>query len=380
MEEKGAGLMMRIGLNLLFLKPEIGGMRTYVYNLLSMLRNVGDLQWFTLFINKETAHDNMFQEWHTVVCPVYAKFQAIRYAWEQLILPIQVKKFRIELLHSLGYVQPLCLPCKSVITIHDLNFAHIGNLMTPLRRKVLQIFVPLSAKTADHIITVSKFSKKQIVELLGIPPEKVTVIYNAPKYPPSRVAEIKELKQRYGITLPYILALSSPSPHKNIDNLVKAFFLIKERGHRELKLVLAGKLPKTKSKLDILVQSSKWKRDIIITGYVPDEVLAGLYKNAEAFVFPSLYEGFGIPILEAFQYGTPVACSNRAAIPEIAGNAAVYFDPTNVEEIAEVLDRLLGDENQRKYLANAGKERVTHFTWEEVARRTLNVYRRLMNS
>jgi len=370
--------MMRIGLNLLYLRPEIGGTRTYAHNLLSKLREVDNPRWFTLFVNKEAAQDELFQGWHAVVCPVQARFRPMRYAWEQLILPIQVKKLRIELLHSLGYVQPVCLPCKSVVTIHDLNFVYLRDFLNPLRRKVLQIFVPLSARTANHIITVSEFSKKQLVEVLGIAPEKITVVYNAPKYPPPRAAKIEELQQKYGITQPYIFALSSLSPHKNIDGLLKAFFLIKEHGHRELKLVLAGKLPRTKSELVTLIQSSKWKRDVIFTGYVPDEVLAGLYKNAEVFVFPSLYEGFGIPVLEAFQYGTPVACSNRAAIPEIAGNAAVYFDPKNVKEIAEVLDRLLTDENWRKYLAKAGKERIAHFTWEKAAHQTLEVYRRVI--
>ena len=335
---------------------------------------------FTLFVNKETYQCNIFQGWHTVICPIRAEFRLLRYAWEQLILPFQAKKLRIDLLHSLGYVQPLRLPCKSVVTIHDLNFYNIGHLMSPLRRKVLQYFVPRSAKTADHIITVSEFSKKQIVELLRIPSKKVTVIYNAPKAPPVQKIELEELQRRYGITQPYIFALSSRSPHKNMGNLIKAFFLLKEYDYKDLKLVLAGHLPRNSDELYTLVERSKFGKDIIFTGYVSDEVLASLYTNAEMFVFPSLYEGFGIPVLEAFQYGTPVACSNRAALPEIAGDAAVYFDPTDVEGMAEMLGLLLADENKRRCLVQIGKQRVAHFTWGEAARKTLAVYRQVLSS
>lgn len=314
------------------------------------------------------------------MCPIRAKFRLLRYTWEQLILPFQAKKLQIDLLHSLGYVQPLRLPCKSVVTIHDLNFYNIGYLMSPLRRKVLQYFVPQSAKTADHIITVSEFSKKQIVELLKIPSEKVTVIYNAPKEPPPQKIDLKELQQRYGITQPYIFALSSRSPHKNIHNLIKAFFMLKEYEYKDIKLVLAGHLPKNSDELHNLIKHSEFGKDIIFTGYVPDDVLASLYIYAEVFVFPSLYEGFGIPVLEAFQYGTPVACSNRAALPEIAGDAAVYFNPTDVEEMAATISLLLADENKRKYLIKKGKQRVVNFTWEEAARKTLAVYREVLSS
>ena len=297
------------------------------------------------------------------------------------MLPRKVKSLQINLLHSLGYVQPLRLPCKSVVTIHDLNFYNIGHMMSKTKRIALQFFVTRSAKAADHIITVSEFSKKQIVEILGVPPEKVTVTYNAMKERPYHLVEFEELKSKYNIRQPYIFGLSSPSPHKNIANLVRGFALLKQRGANDLKLVLAGHLPKgsndlTKALDDVNIRV---REDIIFVGYVPDSVLLSLYSYAEAFVFPSLYEGFGIPILEAFSCGTPVVCSKMAAIPEVAGDASLYFDPHNIEEIADAILKVLIDGSLRNELIERGKSRLELFSWEKTAEQTLAVYKKVLS-
>jgi len=372
---------MRIGINLLFLLPGVvGGTETYALSLLKAIGRIDRQNEYLIFLNRESAGLELPVQpnFKRVVCPVPAKFRALRYLWEQFVLPLQARKYRLNLLHSLGYVQPLHLPCPSIVTIHDLNFYNLRPFFSPVKRIALQFFVTHSAKAADHILTVSEFSKKQIVEVLEVSPEKVSVIYNAPKERPAHQVELEELERRYGVKVLYIFALSSPSPHKNITNLIKAFNLLKERGAKELKLVLAGHLPQDSGEVYTLVQHSRFNNDIILTGYVPDEVLAGLYANAKAFAFPSLYEGFGIPILEAFQYGTPVACSNIAALPEIAGDAVLYFDPTDVKEMAEVISRLLNNESECRSLIAKGKQRVAQFTWEEAACKTLGVYRQVI--
>ncbi len=372
---------MKIGLNLLYLLPGVaGGTETYARSLLQALARLDNQNCYWLFINRETSRFELFdeQEWNTIVCQVPAKLRPLRYAWEQLVLPFQVKRLGLDLVHSLGYVQPLHLPCKSIVTIHDLNFLNIGHMMPLSRRLALRFFVTKSAKVADHIITVSEFSKKQIVDVLQVPPEKVTVIYNAVKKIAERPSDLNELAKKYRIVQPYILGLSSQSPHKNIAGLIKAFELLKSKGYRDLKLVLAGHLPVHASELKQVIMRSRFRNDIFFTGYVPDRVLAGLYTYAEVFVFPSLYEGFGIPILEAFLYGAPVACSRVAALPEIAGDAAIYFDPNNIEDMANVLDYLLTHEDDRKMLITRGKERVALFTWEKAARKTLDVYKRVL--
>ena len=372
---------MRIGLNLLYLLPGVvGGTETYAVSLLQALAKLSYPAYYWLFINRETSWYGLFgeQEWNTIVCRVPAKLRLLRYAWEQFVLPLQVKRLRLDLVHSLGYVQPLRLPCKSIVTIHDLNFLNIGHTMPLSRRLALRFFVTQSAKVADHIITVSEFSKKQIVEVLRVPPEKVMVTYNAVKKIAERPSDLNELAKKYRIVQPYILGLSSQSPHKNIAGLIKAFELLKGKGYRDLKLVLAGHRSARVTELEQVLLRTPFRDDIFFTGYVPDRVLAGLYTHAEVFVFPSFYEGFGIPILEAFLYGAPVACSKVAALPEIAGNAAMYFDPNNIESMANVLDYLLTHEDYRKVLITRGKERVALFTWEETARKTLAVYKRVL--
>jgi len=266
-----------------------------------------------------------------------------------------------------------------VVTIHDLNFYNIGHLMPRTRRLVLRYFVTRSARTADHVITVSEFSKEQIVELLGVLPEKVTVTYNTVKERPTYAVELEELERRYNVRQPYILGLSSPSPHKNIANLVRAFALLKQREAEKLRLVLAGHLPRGSTDLSRVLNDANVHDSVVFTGYVPDAVLPSLYAHAEALVFPSIYEGFGIPILEAFSYGTPVVCSKVAAIPEVAGDAAIYFDPHNIEEMADAIFAVLNNDALREELVSRGKARVQLFTWEKAAERTLAVYRRVLD-
>jgi len=371
---------MRIGINLLFLLPEIvGGTEIYSCSLLAALSQIDRQKEYFVFLNKESAKLKLPENpnFKRVVCAVPARFRAARYLWEQSVLPFQAKKYHLDLLHSLGYVQPLYLPCPSIVTIHDLNFYNLAPYFSSVKRTALRFFITRSAKKADHILTVSEFGKSQLEEILGIPRGKVTVTYNAVKERTMGALPFAELQQRYGILKPYILGLSSLSPHKNMTALIKAFVLVKEAGFTELQLVLAGHPPTDKSSLDALIKQTKLQDNVLFTGYVPDEVLPSLYAHAELFVFPSLYEGFGIPVLEAFTYGTPVASSSAASLPEIAGDSAVYFDPRNVEEMAEIIIRLLQDERLRDTLVAKGKERAKEFTWEKSARKTLEVYNRI---
>jgi len=368
---------VKVGINLLFLLPGVvGGTETYATNLLQAVAKISDSFQYLVFINKEIRTSRLFHEtsFQLVRCPIRASVRAMRYAWEQFVLPLQAKKCRLDLLHSLGYVQPLRLPCKSVVTIHDLNFHNLARWMPKRKRVVLRYFVTQSAKKADHIITVSEFSKRQIVEIVGVPEEKVTVTYNAPKQRVCQVQPFEIIAEQFGLRRPYILALSSSSPHKNMVSLLKAFAILRRKGFSDLRLVIAGHPPKDKQSLGPLLEDHNLRDAVVFTGYVPDEALPSLYAHAEAFVFPSVYEGFGIPVLEAFLYGAPVVCSNAAALPEIAGDAACYFDPMAVEEITATISCLLQDEALRRSLVKKGKARLAQFTWEETARKTLEVY------
>jgi glycosyltransferase involved in cell wall biosynthesis len=274
-------------------------------------------------------------------------------------------------------MQPILLKCKSVVTIHDLNFYNLSHLMSPLRRAMLRYHVTQSANAADHIMTVSEFSKRQIVDLLGVSPEKITVTHNAVRQRPAYLSDVELLKQKYGIGQPYIIALSSQSPHKNMGKLVDAFTLLNQRRGDGLKLVLVGHRPNKPGDLTRALNESSARDAVIFTGYVPDADLAGLYAHSEAFAFPSVYEGFGIPILEAFTYGTPVVCSNAASIPEVAGDAAAYFNPYDIEETAKAIDTVLSNNALREELICRGKTRAKTFTWKNAATKTLEVYRNI---
>lgn len=374
---------MRIGINLLYLLPGVvGGTETYALSLLKALGRMDRQNEYFVFLNRESAGLELPVQpnFKKVVCPVPAKFRAVRYLWEQCVLPFQARKYRLDLLHSLGYVQPLLLPCPSVVTIHDLNFYNLRPFFSPTKRITLRFFVTRSAKMADHVITISEFSKSQLREILGIPRDKVTVTYCANKERKVDVLSFTKLSQHYSIQKPYILGLSSVSPHKNMLALIKAFALVKGEGFTNLHLVLAGRPPRDKTCLDALIKEKKLQNDVVLTGYVPDEVLPSLYAHAEVFVFPSFYEGFGIPVLEAFTNGTPVALSNVASLPEVAGDAASYFDPRDTEEIAGTIVHILQDKALQARLVLKGKERAKLFTWERTAQRTLETYERVIKN
>lgn len=371
---------MKIGLNLLYLLPGVvGGTETYAMGLMESLARLDRRSQYWLFLNQEASPWRMPRRigWHIAACPVRASLRALRYAWEQWVLPRRAHDLGLDLLHSLGYVQPGRLGCKSVVTIHDLNFHNLGHLMSRTRRATLRYFVTQSAKQADHIITGSHFSKKQIVEVLGVPQEKITVTYYGAKPSRGEAWGCHELESRYGIRKPFILGLSSTSPHKNMANLVRAFALLRER-IRGLQLVIAGHPPRQSGELQDTIRRERCAEGVVFTGYVPEPVLSGLYAHAEAFVLPSTYEGFGMPILEAFSHGAPVVCSNAAAIPEVAGDAAAYFEPGDPGAMAEAIAAVVEDQEVRERLVRMGSARVRRFTWDQTAQATLEVYRQVL--
>lgn len=358
---------MRIGHNLLYLIPGIvGGTETYGWSTLEALRSLDTENEYVSFINENTAaQPDLFPAGFRIVpLSVDARSRVKRYATEQLVLPHVVKRVKVDVLHSLGYVSVLRTDVPTVVTIHDVNFRHVP--MPFSKRLTLGWFVRQSALRAHAIITVSEFSKKEICSEFGIDPNKVWVTYNAPNadvfVDPSEAAN-------YGQTSspPYILVLSSPSPHKNIDGLIRAFAEIAQL-HPELRLVIAGHLAP-----NIRIPSRLQDR-VEIMGYVSRDELLALYRSAACFVMPSFYEGFGIPIIEAMASGTPVAASNIAALPEVGGNAVCYFDPNNTEEMVHAILRLLEDSEFRTELVTRGRLRARMFTWEKSAQTLLDVY------
>jgi glycosyltransferase involved in cell wall biosynthesis len=367
---------MRIGLNLLYLLPGIvGGTEVYAAGLLAGLAQIDGENEYIVFVNRESAAwplpdaPNFVRE----VCPVRAVSRVRRYFFEQFRLPSMLKKYEIDVVHSLGYVGPLWTPCLTVVTEHDLNYLAIGQTMPLGKRYLLRFFSVQAAQRAKAVITVSSYSKSVICDELKIHPNKVTVTLEGPRWNENFLPQdvVSKVRASYGISGPYLVAFGGGALHKNIPRLLQAFVeLKKELPH---KLVLIGHLPHN-------INLGELPEDIIATGYVPAEHVLPLLMGAELFVLPSLYEGFGLTVLEAQQAGVPVVCSTAASLPEVGGKGAFYFDPTSVESLTGAIRCCLMDSNLRSQLIAYGQENLKRFSWEKTAQQTLEVYNNLRYS
>lgn len=367
---------MRIGLNLLYLIPGVvGGTETYAASLIDALGALPERHDYVLFTNREAAErfPGLPDNFRQVVCGVHATRRAARYAYEQGLLPAQVARAGIDVLHSLGYVGPLRVGARHVVSVPDLNFIGHAEAMPAGKRRILGRFVRWSAQRADHVITISEFSRGQIANFLGPgSAERITVTHLAGRPRPADDGLGTEaVRARYGIRGPYIIAFASSSPHKNISRLVEAFRAIADDVPHTL--VLVGHLP---ARADRGGHAAAAER-VITTGYVPDSDVLPLLRGADLFAFPSLYEGFGLPLLDAQASGVPVVCSTAGSLPEIAGDGAICFDPRRVDEIAGSMRRVLADPVLAHTLRARGSANERRFSWAHTAAQTLAVYRQI---
>lgn len=366
---------MRIGINLLYLIPlVVGGTETYASGLLDALARTDHDDEFVVFVNQESANWELpaASNFSRVVCPVWAANRVQRYFFEQVHLPSLLKKYQVQLVHSLGYVAPLFPSCPSVVTIHDLNFRAFGGHMTPARQWALEFFVRQSARRARHVIAVSEHTRRQIISLLGISPAKVTVTLEAATAMKSLPETGADTMKRHKIAKRYIVAFSSLSSNKNIPRLVRAFSLARHEYGLPHQLVVIGNDPGSRP--------SDISDAVVFTGYLDEAAKQRILAGAELLVFPSTYEGFGLPVLEAQQSGVPVVCSAAASLPEVAGEAAVFFDPMSVDEMARAIGRVAKDPALQATLRTMGYHNIGRFSWEKAARETLAVYENALAS
>jgi glycosyltransferase involved in cell wall biosynthesis len=365
---------MKIGINLLYLLPGVvAGTETYAAGLLYGLAEIDWRNEYVVFVNRESESWPLpgAVNFTRVVCPVRAAGRASRYLFEQVRLPRLLAQYHIDVVHSLGYVGPLVAPCPSVVTIHDLNYITLRHTMPGVKRTVLHFFSIQSARRANHVITVSDFSKREICRTIKLNPGKITVTHEgAMRDGASNSSENwMELTRRYRIREPYVVAFGGRTLHKNIPHLIRAFALVKDGFPHSL--VLIGHIP---SNVDLATESKEIRDRVTLTGYVPEEHILPLLSHADLFVLPSLYEGFGLPVLEAQQAAVAVACSTAGSLPEVGGDGAIYFDPASVEQIADTIRRCLADATLRSQLILKGRENLARFSWDKTARETLSVY------
>lgn len=365
---------MLIALNLLYLIPGVvGGTETYATSLIHALAKADDDNEYVVFVNKDASDLDVTpaDNFRRVVCPFIALRRIVRYSWEQAILPLQLRREAPDLVHSLGYVAPLAARGPHVVSVHDVNYIGHQGRRTAAGRRAFRFFVEQTVKRADHVITISEFSRSEIAKNLTVDEGKISVIHLAGRETNGVQEGATPVRSIHStLPTPYIMAFSSLSAHKNIARLVAAFGSISDKVPHSL--ILAGHLPE---KTAIREEIEKAGSDRVkFTGYLPDDEVQSLMQEASLFAFPSLYEGFGMPILDAQHAGVPVACSAVAALPEVAGEGAKLFDPLSIESIADALSACLLDMDLREKLVKKGCLNAARFSWEKVARETLAVY------
>jgi len=273
----------------------------------------------------------------------------------------------------------LLLPLRSVptvLTVHDLIFRHLPSHHKPLNRWYLNLTMPLYCRRATRIIAVSAHTRDDLIRSYGLPPEKIVVVHEAaaPHFRPQPPEKIEAVRARYGLPERYLLSVGTIEPRKNLGRLLQAF----ERAYQERLTqgwVVAGKRGWLYGDFFAQLERSPVREAVLFPGYVSDEDLPAVYAGAQALVFPSLYEGFGLPVLEAMACGTPVLASRGSSIPEVGGEAAVYFDPLDTGEMTEAVLRLLRDPALREEMRERGFAQARRFSWSKAAAETAAVYR-----
>ena len=338
------------------------------------LLNLGAGLRLTLFAGDEAYEPLLAEPWAgdaTIVrIPVHARSRARRVLAEQTLLPRAARRARIEVLHNTLNTAPAFAGVPQVTTIHDVIYKRFPETAGRLNFGVA-LLVPMAARRSCLVLTDSRASRQDIVDLLDVESERVVVTPLGPGLPePDEPLSEAELRKRLGLGgEPLVLTVAAKRPHKNLNRLLAAMC----RLHTEAVLVVPGFETPFEATL-----RRKAGHNVRLLGWVDDRTLDGLYRAATCFVLPSLAEGFGLPVLEAMTRGTPVACSSASALTEVAGNAALYFDPTDVGAIARSLERMLGDPELRNELRAAGGERARSFSWGETAARTLETYDRAL--
>jgi len=303
---------------------------------------------------------------------------------EQIRIPIQLKREAIDLFHAPHYTLPALTPCRSIVTIHDcIHLRFPQYLPNRLAHGYARAALWTATHRSDRVLTVSEASKQDILTFFDIPADKITVIPNAIDdcfFVPPPDKNIERIRERYQLQAPFLLYVGNVHPHKNLERLLDAFYKVRSLGHDDLTLLIIGDDITRYAKLRRAVHRYQLHRYVRFLGFVPNETLRVLYHLARAFVFPSLYEGFGLPPLEAMASGTAVVTSNVSSLPEVTGDAAILVDPHSQDAIAGGICRVLEDNVFREELVTKGQARAKQFSWDRSIQHTLEIYRETLLS
>lgn len=374
---------MRIGIDARMYSTEFTGIGRYVYELVKALTELDDKNEYVLFMN-EPEYSKFVESRRVKKVLVKARHYSVR---EQLGYLWTLRRAKLDLMHFTHFNAPILYRKPSVVTIHDLTLSFFpGKKMnSAFYRMAYNTVLKAAVRNARKVIAVSENTKADLVEIAGTSPSKVEVVYEGvgEEFGPRGDQELQEdVHRKYSITRDFLLYTGVWRGHKNLVNLIRAFALLREgeEGH-DLQLVITGEEDPYYPEVKRTVKELGLEHHVIYTGMVPEKELVALYQTATAYVFPSLYEGFGLPPLEAMRCGTPVVASKVSCIPEICGEAsAIYFDPYDPEDISNSIRKVLLDENLQKELRECGLKHSLKFSWEKMAQKTLEIYTDILES
>lgn len=352
------------------------GTENYSLHLIRNLLELGEAHRFRLYFNQPPPA-GLFSgkaEWH--IMPFPRLWTHVRLSWEMLAQPP-------DLLFVPSHVLPLVHPRRSAVTVHDLGYHYHPETHTLFQNLYLRWSTRYNARTATRVLADSEATRRDLIHFYSIPKDKIAVVYPGRDETLAPVADpvaLAAVRARYGLASPYLLYVGTLHPRKNLVRLVQAFATTVQLETEpslppgsNLQLVLAGQKGWLYDDIFAQVRKLGIADRVVLTGYVPDADLPALLSGALAFVFPSLYEGFGLPVLEAMACGTPVICSNTSSLPEVAGDAALLVDPLDSHELAGAIHRIATDPGLRRLLVARGFEQVARFSWHRCARETLRV-------
>jgi len=372
---------LRIAIDAHSIGTRLGGNESYAANLIEALAQIDSVNHYTLYVTTAEAIDRYRQRWSNfLVRSTRPHTPLIRIP---LTLSAELRKNPVDVLHVQFTAPPFC-PCPFVVSVHDLSFEHLPQTFHRRSRTQLRLTVRHSVRRAARVLTLSEHTRNDVIETYGIagPTIEVIPIAASPKFKPVRDdKELQRVRHTYRITSDYILSVGSIQPRKNLVRLVRSYTLLRDKlGADKLpKLVFVGKRAWLYDETLRALEDASLGDSVILTGYVPESDLPALYSGATCFVYPSIFEGFGLPPLEAMQCGTPVIIGNRTSLPEVVGDAALAVDPFDVHAIAGAIEQILNKPALRDELRVRGLERAKMFDWHETARRTLRVYEQVAN-
>ncbi|MCY3959067.1 MAG: glycosyltransferase family 1 protein [Chloroflexi bacterium] len=378
--------MARVGLNALVLRTDASyrnaGPSRYATNLIQALLSQPRTNHFTIFLNEQVRGLPFTPAQPVRVLRTKAPTSrtGVRVLWEHLLAPWQIATARLDVVHSLLNVVPLAAPTRHVVTVHDLSFMRVPGAHPTHRRWYLTAATWLSARRAKVVLADSRATRDDVVELLGVHPDRVHVVYPGREavFHPRPDARVDAFRRDHGVDKPFVLFVGTLEPRKNVDVLVRAFGLAARNGLAG-NLVIAGGRGWATDAIDAAIADSPVRRRIRRIGYVKQEDLPYWYCAADLVVYPSSYEGFGIPVLEAMASGTPVITSNRSSLPEVGGDAALAVDPRDAAQLAATMSAVLQSPERRARMSKLGLVQAQRFDWTVAAEQCLSLYRRALD-